>query len=318
MKEQHQLSKEMLEALLRGGGGNVADAGASDGYEAFDWSQPCHFSKPQLTLLEELAREYCRKLGQRLTKELRAEVTVGMTGISQRNAVDFAGEIEESSFVVSTSKAGGGERGGLVIEEKLGLAWIDRILGGSAGDGGGRGLLSELDKSLVSEAGAWMVETMVASWEDRGFGKWQVEEGVTQDGGERLRIRDTIFLVVELAVSGGSGEGTVRAALPVGGLEGLAREEGQVRRQPAEGENREADQKKILEHLGVIPVGLSVCLGRGEVTLEELLGLEAGDVVVLEQDIDGEVEMEVGGRTCFAGKPGTLTGRYALEITRAI
>jgi flagellar motor switch protein FliM len=66
--------------------------------------------------------------------------------------------------------------------------------------------------------------------------------------------------------------------------------------------------------LGAVDVGLGVHLGDVEVPLADLLALEVGDVIPLELQLDGVVDVHVEGRRCMTARIGHHQGRLALRI----
>ncbi|MEY2806863.1 MAG: Type flagellar switch regulator (C-ring) FliN C-term [Planctomycetota bacterium] len=65
---------------------------------------------------------------------------------------------------------------------------------------------------------------------------------------------------------------------------------------------------------GAVDVGLGVHLGDVEVPLADLLALEVGDVIPLELELDGVVDVHVEGRRCMTARIGHHQGRLALRI----
>ncbi len=66
--------------------------------------------------------------------------------------------------------------------------------------------------------------------------------------------------------------------------------------------------------LGAVDVGLGVHLGDVEVPLADLLALEIGDVIPLELELDGVVDVHIEGRRCMTARIGHHQGRLALRI----
>jgi flagellar motor switch protein FliM len=50
----------------------------------------------------------------------------------------------------------------------------------------------------------------------------------------------------------------------------------------------------------------------------ELLELKPGDVIKLENRINEEIEVIIGSRRKLAARPGTVDGKKAIRITRAL
>ena len=60
---------------------------------------------------------------------------------------------------------------------------------------------------------------------------------------------------------------------------------------------------------------ISVELGSTSVTLGELMDIRKGDVIRLDRGVDVELPILAGKRARFHGRPGTLGGNRAVQIT---
>jgi len=84
---------------------------------------------------------------------------------------------------------------------------------------------------------------------------------------------------------------------------------GEIAKQP------EADGTALKEHLtrGCF-VNVSGCLGETVLTVPEVVNLEVGDLVMLNQRVSEDLELKVEGNTKFHGQPGAYKGKRAFQI----
>jgi flagellar motor switch protein FliM len=59
-------------------------------------------------------------------------------------------------------------------------------------------------------------------------------------------------------------------------------------------------------------------LGKAAITVGELLELQIGDVIKLKKRINEEIEVIIAGKRKLAARPGSIEGKKALRITRAL
>ncbi|MBE3577406.1 MAG: FliM/FliN family flagellar motor switch protein [Limnochordales bacterium] len=64
------------------------------------------------------------------------------------------------------------------------------------------------------------------------------------------------------------------------------------------------------------PAQVTVVLGRVSLRAHDLLNLECGDIIKLEQPVEGEVTVYVNGRPAWLAQPGTFRGRLAVRLLR--
>ena len=75
---------------------------------------------------------------------------------------------------------------------------------------------------------------------------------------------------------------------------------------------------KPAEALAALPVSLSALLGRSAITVAELSGLAAGDVLVLDRALDAALPLAVGGTPAARGACTVSDDGTALKITQAL
>ena len=73
---------------------------------------------------------------------------------------------------------------------------------------------------------------------------------------------------------------------------------------------------KVEEHLKNTEVNVLVNLGTANITVGDLVNLNAGDIIPLSQDADGELDVLVEGATKFKCLLGVSRGNRAVQITR--
>jgi flagellar motor switch protein FliM len=74
----------------------------------------------------------------------------------------------------------------------------------------------------------------------------------------------------------------------------------------------------IQEQLIETDVDIKVDLGTTEITLQELMNLKPGDVISLDQDANGEFDVQVEGSRKFKGFYGINHGSVAVQVTKKI
>jgi flagellar motor switch protein FliM len=75
------------------------------------------------------------------------------------------------------------------------------------------------------------------------------------------------------------------------------------------------DAKKLAPpHLADIDLELRAELGTAEIPLQDLLGLEVGDVIVLDTKVGDLVAVTAEGQRCARAQLGRVDGRFAVQI----
>jgi len=322
--DKTNLSKDMLEELLSDAAA-TANAEASPGAapesappsgdsDLFDWSQPAHFSRSQLDRLKALFEKSCTGVAEHVSQELGAPAEVSVKGVQQRYYRSFVGKLDSDGFLFSLVSRTGLPPGALVIHARLGLDWIERLLGATdTSEEEAPAELSHLDETLLNTAARWVVEAVCKTPADAPVPAYELRDGRVRPETALTDAAVDEIVVIELAFDGPAGTGSCWLALPVEAADplcGEADDEQQKRPDPAR------DRENVESTLGMIPVEMRVRMGRGELTLEEIINLGIGDVIVLDNATDEEILLDVDGIESFAGMPGVSQGNYAMQITR--
>jgi flagellar motor switch protein FliM len=77
----------------------------------------------------------------------------------------------------------------------------------------------------------------------------------------------------------------------------------------------EDDRLKLVDRLRGARLPITVELGGTNITVGELMGLRVGDVIRLDRSADAELTILAGKRARFLGRPGTLGGNRAVQVT---
>ena len=75
---------------------------------------------------------------------------------------------------------------------------------------------------------------------------------------------------------------------------------------------------KIQDTLRELPVGMVVRLGTTEVHVSELMKLQPGDVLMLNQRVAQPLSMDIGKQTKFRGWPGRVGNRQAFQVSEVV
>ena len=317
---RHTLSQDMLKELLAeaaGGGAAGAAGSGGDRYEPFDWSHPTHYSRRQVDHLRALFKTCCQAASDRLSKEFGDAVSVEIVRLEQRHFTTFCAKAaQDEAFLFLLSGDKGQSDGAFVVPPALGHAWIERLLGATEPGEQTPKRLSALDQSLLVTVAGWVVEAVCGRLAAESVPGYRLAERLhTPAPGARERAGDEI-LAIEMAMESPAAKGVMTIAFPVAALDPLCggADDEHVSRPESD---PEMDRQRVLGTLALIPIELAVRLGTSELTLDEIIHLEPGDVVVLDRRTDDEMEVEIGGALTFMGRAGRSSCKHALQITRA-
>ena len=63
---------------------------------------------------------------------------------------------------------------------------------------------------------------------------------------------------------------------------------------------------------------ISVIVGKTNITVDEFINIQVGDVIPLDSYVNSDFKVQVGELTKFYAKPGVNKGKNAIQITSII
>ncbi len=111
--------------------------------------------------------------------------------------------------------------------------------------------------------------------------------------------------------------GTIALVIPYATIEPIKHKLNSAFQQ--ETDNRDKVWTGVLaQHLQAVDSEVSVFLGETEITLADLVNLNIGDILPLNQDADGELDVRLQGVPKFKCLLGISRGNRAVQVTRAL
>lgn len=330
MADEPTLSQEELDALLGGLGDKPAaeesgmSAGARPGkpgkVKPYDFRRPDRFSKDHIRTLEMVHESFARFVQASLSTYLRSVVEAKVASVQQVTYEEFINTLSNpTSINVFTMEP---LKGSAVLEisGELMFTMIDRVLGGP-------GLVPKKIRDLTAIE-IPVAERIVVRALDNLREAWQkvapivpkLEEIASNPHFIQVAAPSEIIALIALDVKVREQSGRMHLCLPYVLLEPivprlLAKEwisSGQ------KGGPTTDSMINLKRGLGDTTLKVTAILGRASATVQEVLGLKAGDIVRLERNIHEDLTLELEGREKFKVKPAIVNRRKGVVITEVV
>ena len=307
------LSREEIETLLGAGGGRRGSSVHMEAVGIDLLSEDRHLRLLLPTLQVGFSR-LAESLRRVLTSVLRAKVEVhdeppevvtgrGMVSIASRAACIIALRVACPDATTGTAV--------IALDPIFTFSVIERLFGGGGGPPKtpeGRSPTS-LERRMLTRALAPLFDALNRTLEPAGFFQFEVRSVES-----RLDLipgfgPDTTALHIPFTLNIGEQIASFSLALPATLLEPLRGKVG-----PAATDT--ACSREMPRLVAEVPVSVSVSLGQIEMPLRQLLRLQPGTVLALNQGRSDELAVAVEGVVKWHGTPVQQDGMIAIEITR--
>lgn len=317
------LSQSEIDALLNALQSGEVDVEAIRKEEAtkkiriYDFRRPSKFSKDQLYTIEVLYDNFCRLLTTMLSGSLRSRVIAKVASVDQVTYEEFIRSVPNPAILMVFSLEPLEGKGMMEISPVIGFSIIDRLFGGPGLSTIKGRPLTEIEKSVMERIGEKILALFKESWNslmdiEAFLDSIEINPQFTQ-----FLAPLEMVIIITINTQLGDTEGFINICLPCLMLESIS--EKLNTKFWFSNTMREANEdnstflRSVVEKT-VLP--LSVLLGKNTLTVRDLLELQIGDVINLEQPVDRDVEIYVGSKLKYLGKPGLFSNKLAVKINQ--
>lgn len=286
----------------------------------YDFRRPNKFSKEHLRTLEMLHQHFARLLSSFLSGYLHVSVNVEVASVGQMIFEEFTRSLPTPSIMIIF---GFKPLEGPAILEINGQAiypMIDLLFGGP-----GTSVVSEreptdIELTVIRRLGARILENLGTSWQDFSPLTPEVQAIETNPRMQQFYAPNEVVALITFAISINDEEkGLMNLCLPYLLLEPLISQLS-VRQQFVRrvGASRPEDVRWLQHWLGFSSVNLTVVLGESEITVKDLLGLQIGDVLVLDRRHDQDLPLYIEDECKFYVQAGRVGENLAVQVTALV
>ena len=282
-----------------------------------DFRQSGFLAASELRRIRQRQEQFIRSLAARMAIFLRLEFSLQLTKLHivgyQKFTETLASPVHITLFKTEPLKG----VSLLVLTPKLGLTFVDRLLGGP-GEALDEGRdLTEIEVALIDKAAALILNEWCNHWpEMRGLQSSIVGH---ENNSHFLQTSAPDAAMLILTMTGGIGEQSeqIQMAFPYTTVEPLMR---QLLPAPPEVESTpsRSGKPRWSSQFDEVKVPMIAEWKGLKMSAGDLTRLKPGDVVTLDPACAAQVHLSLNQIPKFIGRPGTSNGKWAVQINGAV
>ena len=285
----------------------------------YDFARPAKFSKENLRTLEFIYEHYGRLLSTNLPVYLRKNVQVEVVSSETVVFSEFSNALLNPVIlgVVNFSPL----PGSIIIDlaSNLGFAVIDRMLGGQGAPLKKGRDFSDIELSIVEKVLVLCMQLMKEPWKNVVEINPFLERIETNPQFAQIISPTDMIAIVTLNIRVGDVEGLMNVCLPFFTLESVIDKLNTKSWFSSIQESSDEDYEQYVETMiKKVDVPLKVQLGKNQITVNDFVNLQCGDIIRLDTKTDSDLEVFVGNIKKFTALPGTNKDKYAVRVTSVI
>lgn len=284
-----------------------------------DFRRPSKFAKDHIRTLQMINENYARLLTNFLSGYLRTLVQVDVQTVQALQYSEFTNSIANPAVlgIINFSPLSGS----IIMEVNpvIAYALIDRILGGKGMPVEKVRGFTEIELAILMRLIAQMLGLMRDPWENVINLRPTLDRIETNAQFAQLMSPNEMVALVTFTAKVGDVEGLMNICIPHLTVEPIMPKlSTKLWFSLIEKGSTEESRKEIESRVEETKIPLTAVLGKTTVSVHDFLMLQQGDVISLNTNIDGKIEVNVGNLIKFYGKPGVKNKKTAVKITDVI
>ena len=308
------LSQDEIDNVFRNLRDSGQDEAPSQKAQVYDFRRPDRIAKDQLRSIHVLHENFARSLGSSLSAFLRAYVVVNLISVEQLSFTEFIKILPSPSCMVSLGLRPYDGNAILEIGHSLAFPIFEMLLGGSGkSDAKIDREITEIEKSILDSVFRVMLQDLKSAWQGVTFIDFEVEAHETEPQRLQILAPNEAIVAVSMELRIGEQSGLMNIGIPSIIIKMLRQKFDQqwtVRKT----QSTEGEHTRMLKLIKPGAVQGDARLVGPTLSLEDLMNLEAGDVLTFNYSTAKEINLILNGKTKFVGHIVASGNKRAVHI----
>lgn len=286
----------------------------------YDFKKSEKFSIENIRYFVAMAEEFCKTSNMQISYETKSDnFKLDLEKSSQTNFGEFIEKVNSNNVVVEYRVYPLVENLTIFFDKHVVLSLVDSLLGGSGKIDSIDRELTNIDLELFKYLAECLLKRIYIPYHHENINIVDIYTNTVQY--QKITNKDVIFEAELKVALQKDSLGMVRFCMPYKNMESVL---GDLVNNNIKGLNRLDEEgekllsKEALDFTRNVDVDICAKLGGATVSINDLLNLEAGDVILLDQRIYDDITISVGDADVYKAKAGLLGIKKGVEITDII
>lgn len=283
--------------------------------KVYDFKRALRFSKDQIRSLTRIHDNFARLLTTYFSAQLRTYVQISVASADQIPYEEFIRSIPKMTILNVFEVPPLDGRIILEVNPNIAYSMMDRVLGGRGVSANKVDSLTEIETKIMSNLFEKAFENLQEAWETIvEIEPVMTEFEVNPQFLQLVSPNDTV-VVISLNTHIGETSGMINICIPHVVLEPIIPKLSAHYWMETSQKERLPEEIKVLEtRIRNSDLPIISELGTTDITIQDFLLLDVGDVIDLNQAIDEPLLIKVGGIPKYSGQPGKIGKKHAIQI----
>ncbi len=285
----------------------------------YDFRRPSKFSKEQIHTIQAIHENYARLLATYFSAHLRTVVQMAVHSVEQLTYDEFIRSLSNPTIMNIFQMDPLEGNAILEIHPSIVFTIIDRLFGGPGQAPENIRDLTDIERVVTEKVVARVLDILREAWDNIIQLKPKLDVIETNPLFTQIVSPSEMVVLISFRTQFGENEGLINLCIPYIVLEPIM---GKLSAHYwFAGTAKETTQEniaRITRQIEKASLTVSAVLGKATIRVGDLLELQPGDVVILDNKLSDPVEILVGSKKKFFGRPGTIGSKLAVQIVSVI
>lgn len=313
---------DLLSSLLSGGTeGDSAEKTPDRKIKEYDFKNPKKIAKEQLKMINSIFEHFSRHLSSYFSGILREYCEVNVISMDEQPYFEYNNSLPDSVLIGALEVKP--IEGLMLIDfsNSISFTLIERLLGGNGEGSVPERDFTEIETTLMTKVFRQIAVYMQEAWSGVIGAEASLKQVETNARlVQSMPMEEAVVLII-MEVTIGSVSGMINFCIPCINLETILDQLSQNRmngKRSVDNVKEDTNRETMLSNIKRTPLVGNAVFGGTMLTLRDVMKLQVGDVIKIDQDIQSEVKINIGGRTWFYGVPGVRRNKKAIKVSRVL
>ncbi|MGL4773755.1 MAG: flagellar motor switch protein FliM [Clostridium sp.] len=283
--------------------------------KVYDFRSPQKFSKDHIRTLELIHDNFARVMANYLTAQVRKNVKVKIETVEQITYEEFIHSIQNPTFLTLFKMPP--LNGTILFEANPNFSFqvIDILLGGTGEKPKVNKEFSDIDKNIMFQVSSGVISNLKLAWEDVLEVEIEVEGIETNPALNQTLAPNEPVALITFSVEMGKYSSFINLCIPYLSIEKvLDKLVVQYWFKNEDDGLLEESRTKMEDGLRSVEIDIHAKLGKTQLTVDDFLRLNCGDVIKLDNNYIDPIKLYVDEEECYYVKPGIVGKNMGVEI----
>ncbi|MGL5331067.1 MAG: flagellar motor switch protein FliM [Peptostreptococcaceae bacterium] len=287
----------------------------------YDFKKVEKFSTENIGFLSLMSEEFCKTSNLQISYELKNKnLKLSMSETHQSNFGEFIEKINYSCVIVEFKMNPLVENLVLSLDKYVALVMIDLVLGGDGSIIDTKRDLTNIDVELLQYLIEKLLKRINIPQECEEVELVRIYTNMAQY--QEFNSKEAVFNSIINTSLDGNQIGQINLCIPYSSmepvLENLLYEKVEKQNTQEEQEEYNIYENEMFKQIKNVDLDISATLGSTKINIIDLLKLESGDILLLDQKINDDITINIGQSKAYSGKVGLIGIKKAVEITETL